>query len=137
MGAGAAVVIALGLRAMSLGQFVTATLESMPRDGDDLRGHHRGGTLHQLHQLRRPARRAGRVVVLDRDLPVWVVMAFIVIVYLVLGCVLESLSMILLTVPVFYPLMYLLPFENSASAEPRERADLVRHRRRRRRPRSA
>ncbi len=38
------------------------------------------------------------------------VMLFIVLVYVVLGCVLESLSMILLTVPVFYPLVLELDF---------------------------
>ena len=36
--------------------------------------------------------------------PIFVIF-FLVIVYLVLGCVLESLSMILLTVPLFYPLV--------------------------------
>ncbi|MFC3230447.1 TRAP transporter large permease [Marinibaculum pumilum] len=36
--------------------------------------------------------------------PIFVIF-FLVVVYLVLGCVLESLSMILLTVPVFYPLV--------------------------------
>jgi len=35
----------------------------------------------------------------------WLVMLVIVGIYLVLGCVLESLSMILLTVPVFYPIV--------------------------------
>nr|WP_321524675.1 TRAP transporter large permease [uncultured Cohaesibacter sp.] len=40
----------------------------------------------------------------------WVIMAVITIVYLLLGTVLESLSMILLTVPIFYPLMYQLDF---------------------------
>jgi len=35
----------------------------------------------------------------------WLVMLVIVAIYLVLGCVLESLSMILLTVPVFYPIV--------------------------------
>ena len=40
----------------------------------------------------------------------WVIMAIITIVYLLLGTVLESLSMILLTVPIFYPLMYQLDF---------------------------
>ena len=37
-------------------------------------------------------------------------MAMIIIIYLLLGTVLESLSMILLTVPIFYPLMYQLDF---------------------------
>lgn len=43
--------------------------------------------------------------VLSMDLsPVWIIMAIIGI-YVVLGCVLESMSMILLTVPVFFPLI--------------------------------
>ena len=44
------------------------------------------------------------------DVDVYLVMAGIVAIYLVLGCVMESLSMILLTVPVFVPLMYELDF---------------------------
>lgn len=35
----------------------------------------------------------------------WVVLLLIVLVYIILGCFLESLSMILLTVPVFYPVI--------------------------------
>ena len=41
--------------------------------------------------------------------PYWVLAAML-LVYLVLGCVLESLSMILLTVPVFYPVVLGLDF---------------------------
>ena len=44
------------------------------------------------------------------DVGAYLVMAGIVAIYLVLGCVMESLSMILLTVPVFVPLMYELDF---------------------------
>jgi tripartite ATP-independent transporter DctM subunit len=40
-----------------------------------------------------------------------VIVLMIVGIYLVLGCVLESLSMILLTVPVFYPMMQALGFD--------------------------
>ncbi len=43
--------------------------------------------------------------------PPLVVLAAILIIYLLLGCVLESLSMILLTVPVFYPLVAELGFD--------------------------
>ncbi|SLN28883.1 TRAP transporter large permease [Oceanibacterium hippocampi] len=46
----------------------------------------------------------------EMELPAYAVIAMIVIVYLLLGCVLESLSMILLTVPVFYPLVLSLDF---------------------------
>ncbi len=38
-------------------------------------------------------------------LPPWGVLLAILLVYLVLGCVMESMSMILLTVPLFFPLM--------------------------------
>jgi len=48
--------------------------------------------------------------VLDLALNPYLVIAVIIAIYLVLGCVLESLSMILLTVPVFYPLMLELDF---------------------------
>ncbi|MDN5569269.1 MAG: TRAP transporter large permease subunit, partial [Paracoccus sp. (in: a-proteobacteria)] len=40
----------------------------------------------------------------------WTVLVVIVLIYVVLGCFLESLSMILLTVPVFYPLVSDLDF---------------------------
>ncbi len=40
----------------------------------------------------------------------YLVMALILLIYLLLGCVLESLSMILLTVPVFYPVILGLDF---------------------------
>ncbi|MCF6370933.1 TRAP transporter large permease [Rhizobium halophilum] len=40
----------------------------------------------------------------------WVVLLVIVAIYLILGCFLESLSMILLTIPVFYPLVADLDF---------------------------
>jgi TRAP-type C4-dicarboxylate transport system permease large subunit len=57
-------------------------------------------------------------LVLTYELPVWAVIGFIILVYLLLGCVLESLSMILLTVPVFYPLMFELEFANEALLDP-------------------
>lgn len=38
-------------------------------------------------------------------LPSWVVMAIIILVYVVLGCLLESMSMIFLTVPLFFPIV--------------------------------
>lgn len=39
------------------------------------------------------------------DVPPWVVMALIIAIYIVLGCIFESLSMLLLTVPIFFPLV--------------------------------
>lgn len=46
----------------------------------------------------------------DLGLSPWSVLLVIVLIYLVLGCFLESLSMILLTVPVFYPMIVGLDF---------------------------
>jgi len=37
-------------------------------------------------------------------------MALIVVIYVILGCILESISMLLLTVPVFYPIIVGLDF---------------------------
>ena len=59
---------------------------------------------------------AGWVVGLD--LNAYLAVAGIVLIYLVLGCVLESLSMILLTVPVFYPLMFELDFGTGLLSDP-------------------
>ena len=41
----------------------------------------------------------------------WVVMALILAIYIALGCVFESLSMLLLTVPIFFPLVRDLGFD--------------------------
>ncbi len=59
---------------------------------------------------------AGLVAALDMN--AYLVIAGIVGIYLILGCVLESLSMILLTVPVFYPLMYELNFGADVLLDP-------------------
>ena len=40
----------------------------------------------------------------------WLVLSIILIVYLVLGCMMDSLSMILLTIPIFFPVMQSLDF---------------------------
>ena len=45
------------------------------------------------------------------DLQPWQVMAFILLIYIVLGCVFESLSMLLLTVPIFFPLVTSLGYD--------------------------
>ncbi|SDO21556.1 TRAP transporter, DctM subunit [Lutimaribacter pacificus] len=41
----------------------------------------------------------------------WMVMAVILLIYIILGCVFESLSMLLLTVPIFFPLVTGLGFD--------------------------
>src|SRR5690606_17987961 len=40
----------------------------------------------------------------------WLVLAIVLIFYLIMGCVMDSLSMILLTVPIVFPLMTALDF---------------------------
>lgn len=45
------------------------------------------------------------------DVSPFVVMMLILLVYIVLGCVFESLSMLLLTVPIFFPLVTSLGFD--------------------------
>ncbi len=39
------------------------------------------------------------------NLPPWMVMGLILLIYIALGCVFESLSMLLLTVPIFFPVV--------------------------------
>ncbi|MDU8925826.1 TRAP transporter large permease [Alisedimentitalea sp. MJ-SS2] len=50
-------------------------------------------------------------LVTDNNLSPWMVMAVILVIYIALGCVFESLSMLLLTVPIFYPLVTSLGFD--------------------------
>ncbi len=56
--------------------------------------------------------------VYDLELNAYVVIIGIVVIYLILGAVLESLSMILLTVPVFYPIVADLDFGVAMLADP-------------------
>lgn len=54
----------------------------------------------------------------DLGLSPWAVLLLIVLIYMVLGCFLESLSMILLTVPVFYPVIADLDFGLEILSDP-------------------
>ncbi|MEP1571175.1 TRAP transporter large permease [Roseibium album] len=45
------------------------------------------------------------------DLPPWMVMCIILLIYIALGCVFESLSMLLLTVPIFFPIVMGLGYD--------------------------
>jgi len=117
IGAGAAVLIAVGLRTMSFRDFMTATFDSV-RAAAMIFAVIIGAELFSnfVNFAGLPDGLAS--LVLDMELPVWAVILMIVIIYMVLGCVLESLSMVLLTVPVFYPLMYELPFSNELLQDP-------------------
>ncbi|WP_299861282.1 TRAP transporter large permease [uncultured Hoeflea sp.] len=52
-----------------------------------------------------------RQMIIDAELSPWLVMAVIILIYVALGCVFESLSMLLLTVPIFFPLVTGLGFD--------------------------
>ncbi|WP_298860926.1 TRAP transporter large permease [uncultured Sulfitobacter sp.] len=48
--------------------------------------------------------------VVEQGVSPWMVLIFILVLYLLLGCVMDSLSMILLTIPIFWPIMLELDF---------------------------
>ena len=48
--------------------------------------------------------------VTDQGFNPWLVLAIILVFYLIFGCVMDSLSMILLTIPIFFPIVSLLDF---------------------------
>ena len=52
--------------------------------------------------------------VIEQGLSPWTVLAVVLLLYLALGCIMDSLSMILLTVPIFFPVMTALDFGMSA-----------------------
>jgi C4-dicarboxylate transporter DctM subunit len=49
-------------------------------------------------------------VIVEAAFNPWIVLVFILLVYLVLGCVMDSLSMILLTIPIFFPIVSALDY---------------------------
>jgi tripartite ATP-independent transporter DctM subunit len=117
MGAGASVLIAVALRSMSWNDFLTATFDSV-RAAAMIFAVVIGAELFSNFVNFAGLPDALASLVFDLGLPVWAVIAVIVLIYMILGCVLESLSMVLLTVPVFYPLMYDLPFANEYLQDP-------------------
>jgi tripartite ATP-independent transporter DctM subunit len=50
-------------------------------------------------------------VIKSNDIPPWVIMTVIVLVYLVLGCVMDSISMMVMTVPIVHPIVVGLGFD--------------------------
>jgi tripartite ATP-independent transporter DctM subunit len=117
MGAAASVLIAVALRTMRWRDFAAATADSL-RATAMIFAVIIGAELFTnfINFAGLPDGLAALVA--DAEMPVWAVLACIMLIYLILGCVLESLSMILLTVPVFYPLMYQLPFEDPLLLDP-------------------
>jgi C4-dicarboxylate transporter DctM subunit len=48
--------------------------------------------------------------VADQGFNPWLVLVLILVCYLVFGCIMDSLSMILLTIPIFFPIISALDF---------------------------
>lgn len=117
MGAGVSVLIAVALRTMSWNDFLTATFDSV-RATAMIFAVVIGAEMFSNFINFAGLPDALASLVLDLEMPVWAVILAIMIIYMILGCVLESLSMVLLTVPVFYPLMYELPFANEYLQDP-------------------
>lgn len=117
MGAAAAVVIALVIGGLTRAALWRALVDSAVASamifaiiiGAEIFGHF-------ITFAGLPDRLGG--IIEDLGLGPWTVIAIIVVVYLLLGMVLESLSMILLTVPVFYPLVQQLDFGPGVLANP-------------------
>jgi tripartite ATP-independent transporter DctM subunit len=57
------------------------------------------------------------VWVRDSGLPALLVLAAILLIYILLGCVMDSLAMILLTIPIFYPVVMGLDFYGLSAAD--------------------
>ena len=51
----------------------------------------------------------------DQGFSPWLVLTIVLIMYLVFGCVMDSLSMVLLTVPIIFPIMSALDFGMSVN----------------------
>ena len=49
--------------------------------------------------------------VLGLQMPPWAVMGMIILIYLTLGCLMDSLAMIMLTIPIFFPVITSLGFD--------------------------
>lgn len=119
MGAGAALLMSVGLRTVSRAMLFQSMLDSVRATamifmviiGAELFSNF-------VNYAGLPDSLSGYVY--DAGLSPWQIMAMIVLIYLILGCVLESLSMILLTVPIFYPLVAELDFGYEILSDPED-----------------
>jgi TRAP-type C4-dicarboxylate transport system permease large subunit len=50
-------------------------------------------------------------VIKTNEIPPWVIMTVIILIYLVLGCVMDSISMMVMTVPIVHPIVVGLGFD--------------------------
>ena len=105
-GTGLVALINGGLTPMSLKRAILATASSTAMIFLIVLGAGIFNTFLALSQLPQTA----AALVSDGGFNPWLVMFAVLVLYLVLGCVMDSLSMILLTVPIFFPIMVGLDF---------------------------
>jgi tripartite ATP-independent transporter DctM subunit len=117
MGAASSILIAIAVRTMTLRDFSLALLDSV-RTTAMIFVIIIGAEIFTNFVNFAGLPDALAIVVSDWNLSAWMVIAAIIVIYMILGCVLESLSMVLLTVPIFYPLMFELQFTNELLVDP-------------------
>ena len=110
IGAGGAFLFALARRALTLARAVRGAGGKRPHHLDAVHDPDRRAAVRQFRQLHDHAGRPESFVNLFRRRPVLVVIAICAI-YVVLGTAMEELSMILLTVPLFFPVVTALGYD--------------------------
>ena len=110
IGAGGAFLIALARRALSLYDLIEVLMDTA-RTTAMLFSVLIGALIFSNFVNRAGLPDALLALVTGFDVSPLVVMCLILLVYIVLGCVFESLSMLLLTVPIFFPLVQSLGFD--------------------------
>lgn len=104
MGAGFAILLALARRQLNLRQLVQVLYESAVTTGTMLILLVGAVLFSHFLEIAHFSRTLADFIAGLQASPGWIILAILVI-YIVLGCFLESLSMLLLTVPIFYPIM--------------------------------
>jgi tripartite ATP-independent transporter DctM subunit len=110
VGAGISFLFALARRSMRLRDFIEVLVDSARTSGI-MFGVLIGATMFSEFINYTGMHTSFLDWVTGQDVRPWMVIAAIICIYLVLGCVLESLSMILLTVPIFFPIIVELGFD--------------------------
>jgi C4-dicarboxylate transporter DctM subunit len=107
IGAAGAIVISLAMRRLSFGSFIDSLLETVHISGMTLLiviGAYIFGSFMAISQL--PFFLANWIAGLS--LPPLAVLALIIVVYLLLGCAFEIMSVLVLTIPIIFPIIKLL-----------------------------
>ena len=106
LGTGIIALVNGGLTLRTLGDSFTATAQSTAMIFFIVLG---AGFYNGFLALTQVPQEMARLVV-EQGVSPWLVLVIILLLYLVFGCVMDSLSMILLTVPIFFPVISALDF---------------------------